>query len=131
MDVTKCGSNKFFYQNYTIHFVVTGDMNCKVRVSLTNTIQLTTKFDMDISKFYSDDGVTKFIDRMCALLGITDTSRVKVVGVYEGSVELVVHIEPEPVTFEQAAEVTPEMNQAKVEMLNTIVQDAITSGAFE
>ena len=61
---------------------------------MTNTIQLTTKFDMDISKFYSEDGVTKFIDRMCALLGITDTSRVKVVGVYEGSVELVVHIEP-------------------------------------
>jgi hypothetical protein len=86
LDTTVCGSNKFFYKNYTIHFVVTGDPNCKVRVTLTDSIQLTAKFDMPIANFYRDDGVTKFIDRMCALLQITDKSRVKIVGVYQGSV---------------------------------------------
>lgn len=85
LDTTKCGSNKFFYKNYTIHFVVTGDPACQVRVTLTNSIQLTARFDMDINQFYADDGVTKFINRMCALLQINDTSRVKVVGVYSGS----------------------------------------------
>ncbi len=55
LDTTTCGSNKFFYKNYTIHFVVTGDPNCKVRVTLTNSIQLTAKFDMNIDDFYKND----------------------------------------------------------------------------
>lgn len=94
LDTAQCGSNKFFYKNNTIHFVVTGDPSCKVRVTLTNSIQLTTKFDMNIDDFYKDDGVTKFINRLCALLKITDTSRVKVVGVWAGSVNIVTNIEP-------------------------------------
>lgn len=89
-----CGSNKFFYKNYTVHFVVTGHPACKVRVSLTNSIQLTARFDMNINDFFRDDGVTRFINRMAALLKINDTSRIKVVGVYQGSVEVVTFIEP-------------------------------------
>ncbi len=92
LNTSQCGSNKFFYKNYTIHFIVTGDPNCKVRVSLTNSIQLTARFSMDINQFFADDGVTKFINRMCALLQITDYSRVKVVGVYAGSVTIVSYI---------------------------------------
>jgi len=49
---------------------------------------------MNIDDFYKDDGVTKFINRLCALLQITDTSRVKVVGVWSGSVNVVANIEP-------------------------------------
>ena len=41
---------------------------------------------MDLKTFYEMDGVTKFIDRVCSLLNIQDYSRVKIVGVYEGSV---------------------------------------------
>ncbi len=81
-----CGSNKFFYKNYTIHFVITGDAKCLVRVSLSNSIQLTARFAMDINDFYSNNGQTKFIDRMCALLNVADTSRLKIVGIYNGSV---------------------------------------------
>jgi hypothetical protein len=85
IDNTTCGSNKFFYENYTVHFVVTGDQDCQVRVSLTNSIKLNARFEMDINDFYESDGETLFIDRMAAVLGIT-TDRIKVVGVYEGSV---------------------------------------------
>jgi hypothetical protein len=85
LDVTKCGSNKYFYKNNTIHFVITGDLNCQVRVTLTNSIQLTTRFAMDIATFFNIDGQTKFIDRIAALLGISDVSRIKVVGVFTGS----------------------------------------------
>ena len=89
LNTSLCGSNKFFYQNYTIHFVVTGDPNCLVRVSLINSIQLTARFAMNIDNFFRDDGVTKFINRMCALLRINDTSRLKIVGIYTGSVKLI------------------------------------------
>ena len=93
LDVTVCGSNKFFYQNYTIHFVLTGHIDCQVRVSLTNSIQLTARFAMDINDFFDNDGKTLFIDRMCALLQIEDYSRVKVVGIYNGSVVLTAFID--------------------------------------
>lgn len=54
IDVTVCGSNKFFYQNYTILFAVTGKSNCQVRISLTNSIQLTLRFAMSIDSFYAN-----------------------------------------------------------------------------
>lgn len=69
--------------------MVTGDASCKVRVTLTGSIQLTAKFDMPIADFFKNDGLTRFIDRMCALFNIVDKSRVKVVGVIEGSVEVI------------------------------------------
>lgn len=85
IDPSVCGSHKFFYKNYTVHFAVTGDANCKVRVSLVNSVQLTARFNMAYDDFFAMDGITKFVNRMCALLGITDTSRVKVVGIAAGS----------------------------------------------
>jgi len=82
-----CGSNKYFYKNYTIHFLLTG--NCIVRVRLTNSIQLTMRFSMNIDDFFRQNGVTRVIDRMAAVFHINDQSRIKVVSVYPGSVEIV------------------------------------------
>ena len=56
LNTSLCGSNKFFYHNYTIHFVLTADVSCQVRVSLTNSIQLTARFSMDINNFFAIDG---------------------------------------------------------------------------
>ena len=95
MSNTTCGSNKFFYDNYTIHFIVTGASDCIVRVQMTNSIQLTARFNMDINDFYSIGGETLFIDRVCAMLNIVDTSRLKIVGIYNGSVTVVAFVEEE------------------------------------
>lgn len=48
---------------------------------------------MDINDFYTIGGETLFIDRMCAILDIEDTSRLKIVGIYQGSVEVKAYIE--------------------------------------
>lgn len=72
---------------------MTGHKDCQVRVSLTNSIQLTARFSMDINDFFNIDGETKFIDRMCALLNVTDTSRLKIVGVFTGSVVIRAYLE--------------------------------------
>ena len=62
-------------------------------VELVDTIQLTTRFAMDISDFYKDSSIgTRFIDRMCALLNISDVSRVKIVGVFSGSIQIVCNV---------------------------------------
>jgi hypothetical protein len=44
---------------------------------------------MDINTFFSSSGTTLLVDRMCALLQINDTSRLKIVGIYNGSVTAV------------------------------------------
>ena len=104
LNTSLCGSNKFFYKNYTMHFVVTGDPTCRVRVSLTNSIQLTARFAMNINDFFRDDGQTRFINRMCALLSINDTSRVKIVGIYTGSVQIITIISPPAIPLEQSTQ---------------------------
>lgn len=82
----------YFHDNYTIHFVLNGSKNCGVYIQLSNSIKLNARFEMPIDEFYSKNGTTLFIDRMAALLGIKDTSRIKIVGVYSGSVTVIVQI---------------------------------------
>ncbi len=74
--------------------MVTGHPECKVRVSLLNSVQLTARFAISIDDFFKSDGAAKFVNKMCALLRIKDMSRVKIVGVYTGSVQIVAIIEP-------------------------------------
>lgn len=65
--------------------MVNGASDCMVRVSLTNSVQLSLHFAMNINDFYSAGGQTRLVDRMCAIFQITDQSRVKIVGIYTGS----------------------------------------------
>ena len=81
-----CGANKYYFKHRTMDFVINSNPGCRPRLTITNSIQLTAKFTMSIDDFYQMDGKTQFIDRMAALLGLTDRSRIKVVGVYRGSV---------------------------------------------
>jgi hypothetical protein len=84
MNTSLCGDNIYYYTNYTTHFVVTEE-DCLISMDLIETVQLTTHFVMDPSQFFSNNVMSSFIDNLCALLGVTDTSRVKIVGVYTGS----------------------------------------------
>jgi len=95
LDTTICGSNKFFYKNYSIHFVVTG-VNCIVRITLINSVQLTLRFAINVSDFFKTYGPTRLIDRMCAILQITDQSKVKIVGIYTGSTVIVMTVNGNP-----------------------------------
>jgi hypothetical protein len=60
-----CGANNFFYENSTIHFVINGDLNCKVRVSLKNTLKITTSLSMKNSSFSNE----KFLKYATSSLG--------------------------------------------------------------
>ncbi len=131
MNTSLCGSNKFFYKNYTIHFVVTGDINCKVRVSLTNSIQLTARFAMNINDFFRDDGQTRFINRMCALLSINDTSRVKIVGIYTGSIQIISIISPPSIPLEQSTQADLVAQYALVSVMQEKLNELVENGAFK
>ncbi len=92
LNTSICGDNIYFYTNYTIHFVITEDRSCLIELSLTDSIRLTTHFATTTTDFFANNAISSFISKLCALLGITDTSRVKVVGVVSGSTILSVVI---------------------------------------
>jgi hypothetical protein len=49
-------------------------------------VQLTTHFSMNIVNFFDNNNtLTNFINNIAALLKISDTSRIKVVGIFSGS----------------------------------------------
>jgi hypothetical protein len=104
VDVKTCGSNYYLFTNYTIIFVVTEAIDCLVTVYLEETIQLTTRFSMDINTFFTDNTQTKFIDRLAALLSISDASRIKIVGVYSGSTIVYTSIFPSATNVSGATE---------------------------
>ena len=95
LNTSQCGSNIYYYTNRTISFVVTSEIDCIITVEVTESIQLTTHFAADISTFFSSNStITNFINNLCALLQITDTSRVKIVGVFNGSTTITTSITP-------------------------------------
>ena len=125
LDNTTCGANKYFYDNYTIHFVLTGAADCRPRISLTNNIQLTMKFEMSIDDFFNIGGETIFIDRMAAALGIQDQSRIKVVGVYNGSVDVDAVIEGAGTSEEDSEGQDNEAEAAEMAAMYQAVQQTL------
>jgi len=121
---SKCGDNIYFYTNYTIHFVVTEDLNCFVRISLTDSIQLTTHFSMNISLFFNNTVQSSFLSNLCALLHINDMSRVNIVGVFSGSTIVTTTIGPDP-----SAPVTPG-GDPTLASTATLLSSTISSGTF-
>ena len=72
---------------------------------------------MNINDFFRDDGVTRFINRMAALLQINDTSRIKVVGVFTGSVQIVSIIEPPAVPLSNSTQADMAAQFAQVQQI--------------
>ena len=81
---------------------------------------------MDINEFFnSGNKQTQFIDRLCAVLDIKDTSRVKIVGVYSGSTIVVTSIFP-PATSSNSTTEKP-LTQIQTQLTNSIQSGALSS----
>lgn len=123
IDTTSCGSNIFYYFNYTIHFVVTGDPNCMVRVTMTDSVQLTLHFAVNINDFFNSNGPTRLVDRMCAILHIKDQSLVKIVGIFNGSTIAVLTVAT-PTSAEADSKTSPtttaEAAQQNLDLINAM-----------
>ena len=131
LDTTMCGSNKYFYFNNSVHFVVTGALDCMVRVSVTNSLQLTARFAMDINDFFISDRATLFIDRLCALLLIQDKSRVKIVGIYQGSVQIVAVIEEQVTLMDDAPSNDNTQQAVQLSSLQKNLNALLDDGSFQ
>lgn len=117
---SECGSHYYFYTNYTTEFVVTEDANCLLTVELAESVQLTTHFSININDFFSSaNAITNFINNLAALLQITDTSRIKVVGVHSGSTSIVAAV---------SASITNSADPTLQQVANNAQNSAVVAG---
>ena len=78
-----CGENRYVgVENFLQFFISPG---CTLYVHPRDAIMLAIRLEWTLKAFFEADGVSKFTDRMTAVLGIHKAD-LKVVQVYEGSV---------------------------------------------
>ena len=85
---------------------------------------------MDINSFYDTTGVATFLDKMSAFLGVT-TDRLKIVGIYNGSTNVVFMILPATlVPTDQSMNHAPDSDAITTELksLALKITDSITTG---
>jgi hypothetical protein len=80
-----CGANNYRFEKNIIEFVVNGINNCQVRLTLSSYLQLTTRFDVDLSTFYTNNGEATILTKIAAFLNI-DPAQIKIVSINTGSV---------------------------------------------
>ena len=72
-------------QNYLEFFITPG---CEIIVNPRDAILTSVRLNWTDAEFFADGGVTTFTQRLAAVLGI-DPTRVKVVAIYEGSLNII------------------------------------------
>lgn len=78
-----CGENRYVgVENFLEFFITPG---CEILVEPRDAIMTKVRLEWTLADFYADGGVTRFVDRMAAALGVP-AHRIKTVAVYEGSV---------------------------------------------
>lgn len=87
-----CGENRFVgVENYLEFYITPG---CEIKVEPRDAIMTKVRMEWTLDEFYGSGGVTRFVDRLAASLGIA-SYRIKTVAVYEGSVIVNFYIEAE------------------------------------
>mmetsp|Transcript_20181 Transcript_20181/g.37625 ORF Transcript_20181/g.37625 Transcript_20181/m.37625 type:complete len:2913 (-) Transcript_20181:48-8786(-) len=117
------GSNFWYFTDKKIQFVIKAGDSIELRA--VDSIQLSVKMEMTTEEFFASNGVTQFIDRLAAVLGIP-TYRIRVTQVKRGStiVEAVV---------EADSEGNPDAETSKEELtsLKTQLEEKVKKGTVE
>lgn len=90
------GTNRWFYEENTIQFVMRNEKPIKVKK--TSSVKINMELDMTIDDFFANDGATSFLDRFAAALNIPPW-RIRIVNVKKGSVILNIEVVPESGTL--------------------------------
>lgn len=71
------------------------DGTCEMKIIPRDAIMTQVRIEWTMAEFFDNGGTTTFVDRLCGSLGI-HASTVKVVGVFDGSVQIDYEITPSP-----------------------------------
>ena len=123
-----CGENRWVALKNRLEFIITP--KCTIRLEYFDSIQSNVRMEWTMDEFYGAGGVTSFVDRVSAALGI-HASQMKVVAVYEGSLVVDYVIEPDNSDPNTDSEAAAAQLRAIQKNLNVIVEsgDADVFGA--
>ena len=107
---THCGENRFVGVENYLEFYITSA--CMIRIEPRDAIMTRVRMEWSLDEFYANGGVTRFVDRMAASLGIS-AHRIKTVAVYEGSTVVDTQIVPEEDSNQSAEEAAAELASIK------------------
>merc|ERR1719350_1081172 len=108
-----CGENRYVGVENFLEFYLTA--GCEILIEPRDAIMTKVRLEWTLADFYADGGVTRFVDRMAASLGI-HASRIKTVAVYEGSVII---------EFEIEADTDSETEEEAQEELDAVMQSLV------
>ena len=112
-----CGENRYIGVRNILEFYITPE--CTIVIRPRNAIQTMVRMEFTMEEFfYVGGGPTRFVDRLCGVLGI-HSSEVKIVSVYEGSVI---------VNYELTVE---DDSQEALEDLQKLQEEAFENGTFD
>lgn len=123
-----CGENRYVgIENFLEFYITPG---CMIVIEPRDAIVTKVRLDWTLAAFYADGGVTRFVDRVAASLGIP-AYRIKTVAVYEGSVIVDFLIEAEDLTEEEAKTTTTgiQLNALKEKLVLGVQDGAFDLGA--
>ena len=83
---------------------------------------------MKINDFYRVDGKTRIIDRMCAIFGIKDQSRVKIVSIYTGSIKVTLMVNTPVISEDKSTSADYAQGLADIKVLKAVIDSALESG---
>ena len=112
-----CGTNRFVGVVNYIEFYLTP--NCIVVINPRDAILTSVRLQWTSAEFFNGDGVTTFCQRMASVLGI-DASRVKIVSVYEGSLNIDVQVLSDPTTIVTNADGSVQQSTVALADLTTL-----------
>lgn len=118
-----CGENRYVGVENFLEFYLTP--GCIITVEPKDSIMTKVRLDWTLAAFYADGGVTRFVDRMAASLGIA-AHRIKTVAVYEGSV--IVDFYVEALVTEDDDE---ESTASQLDSLQKLIVDNISTGSLD
>ena len=123
-----CGENRYVgVENYLEVYITAG---CEVYVEPRDAIHAKVRMDWTLESFYADGGVTRFVDRLAAVLNI-HSSRIRTVACYEGSVIVDFFISSEAQTSEDASsdDVNSEIDELQQEIIQIFNDGSADLGA--
>jgi hypothetical protein len=119
-----CGTNRFVgVENYLEFYLTPG---CIAVIAARDAILSSVRLQWTAVEFFEGDGVTTFCQRMASVLGI-DASRIKVVSVYEGSLNVNFQILSDPATVTANSDGAVVASQAAITDLKAINEKLLTS----
>lgn len=123
-----CGENRWDPVNAVLEFTLQGgDHECSIELKTLQSIQLGMRLEMTLEDFYSNNGELTFLEKLARQLNIS-RDRIKIVGIWQGSVVLKVMIEPNPDVIGDDDQAT-ELTNISVSLQNQVNEGTLDVGA--